>query len=351
MIRRSVLNISFANSGKRKTLTAVFEEARRVVNLYIDRLWGMKQFSGRFVDFKVDTWLSARMQQCLGKQALEIVKSQRKRKKKTKPTFRKNSLNLDSRFVQFLDVKNSFDFWIKLSSVGNRIALYLPAKRHKHFNSYLNGGWKLRNSIRLRKVGKKFFVDIFFEKDAEYKDSGEIVGIDIGYKKLAVVSTGEVIGAELESKIEKIARKKQGSKAFRRALTERNQYIDRQIKLIRLQGIKAIVVEDLKNVKKDSKKERRIATKFMNKLQRWVYSYCLSRLEGFCEVNGVRVHRTNPAYTSQTCSRCRHRDAKSRNGEIFCCTACGFTVDADWNASQNILSRFLEQEPIVPALS
>ena len=75
MIRKVTLNISFANIGKLFCLELILEEAKRVINLYIDRLWEAKNFSDKFVDFKVKTWLSARMQQCLGKQALEIVKS------------------------------------------------------------------------------------------------------------------------------------------------------------------------------------------------------------------------------------------------------------------------------------
>ena len=351
MIRRVVLNISFANAGKLTSLEFILQEAKRAVNLYIDRLWEANNFSGKFVDFKVKTWLSARMQQCLGKQALEIVKSQRKRKKKTKPVFRRDTLNLDSRFVQFLKVVNSFDFWITLSSIGKKIKLHLPSRKHKHFNKFLEDGWQLRKGVRLRKVNSKFFLDVYFEKEAEYKAEGEVVGIDTGYKKLAVVSTGEQVGRVLEQKIEKISRKTQGSKAFHRALKERDHYINRQVKAIDLSGVKAIVIEDLKDVKKDTKKKKRISTKFMNKLQRWVYSYFLDRLALFCEVNGVRVHKVNPAYTSQTCSECGSRDKRSRNGERFCCTACGVIQDADFNASRNILSRFLGQELIVPALS
>ena len=349
MLRRVIMNISFANTGKLSSLDLIFKEAKRVVNLYIDRLWEMKQFSAKFVDFKVETWLSARMQQCLGKQALEIVKSQRKRKKKTKPIFTKDTLNLDSRFVQFLETENSFDFWIKLSSIGKQIKLNLPSRKHKNFNKFLKDGWKLRKSVRLRKVNDKFFMDVYFEKEPEYKTEGETIGIDTGYKKLAVLSTGEQIGIELERKIEKISRKTQRSKAFYRALTERDNFINQQIKSIDLDNVKSVVIEDLKNVKKNSKKNRRISTKFMNKLQRWVYSYFLSRLEMFCEVNGVRTHKVNPAYTSQDCSWCGSRDKKSRNGEIFCCTACGIIEDSDFNASRNILSRFLGQELIVPA--
>ncbi len=350
MIRKSALNISFANTGKLVCLDSILKEGKRVINLYIDRLWELKDFSSKFVDFKVETWFSARMQQCLGKQALGIVKSQRKRKKKTKPKFQKDTLNLDSRFVQFLDIENSFDFWITISSIGKKIKLWLPSKKHKHFNQFIEDDWIMKKSIELRKVNGKFFVNVYFEKEVKYKNEGAVIGIDTGYKKLAVTSAGEYIGIELEKKIEKISRKQQGSKAFHRALKERDQYIDREIKKIDLDNTKAVVVEGLKDVKKNSKKQRRISTKFMNKLQRWVYSYFLSRLEQTCEVNGVRIHKVDPVYTSQICSVCGNRDSRSRKGEKFCCTACGFSADADWNASQNILSKFLVQESIVPAL-
>ena len=86
----------------------------------------------------------------------------------------------------------------------------------------------------------------------------------------------------------------------------------------------------------------------MNKLQRWTYSNLLNRLKLRCEREGVLLVRVDPAYTSQTCSKCRNKDKKSRNGELFTCTTCGYSADADYNASVNILQRFLDEEPIVP---
>ena len=147
MIRRSVLSINEANEGKLFLLDNITDEMLRVVNLYIDLLWDKKDFYSKFVSEKVDTWLSARMQQCLGKQALEIVKSQRKRKKKTKPILKRKSFNLDSRFIDFQS-GNYFDLWIRLSSIGNKIQLKLPAKAHKHYN-------KFKNIIINLKIGKE----------------------------------------------------------------------------------------------------------------------------------------------------------------------------------------------------
>jgi hypothetical protein len=74
---------------------------------------------------------------------------------------------------------------------------------------------------------------------------------DIGYKKLIVSSDQEFIGDFLI--YEKIARKKQGSKAFKRALTERNNTINQLCNQLNLSGIKALYAEDLKNVKHKSK--------------------------------------------------------------------------------------------------
>ena len=94
---------------------------------------------------KVDTWLSARLQQCAGKQALEVVRSTRKKdfelrqkkyKKvykyflnknrqlkflsmkmselhlnyKIKPFFNGKTINMDNRFWKINHSTNSFDF-------------------------------------------------------------------------------------------------------------------------------------------------------------------------------------------------------------------------------------------------
>ncbi|WP_234340961.1 transposase [Streptomyces sp. NRRL S-1813] len=69
----------------------------------------------------------------------------------------------------------------------------------------------------------------------------------------------------------------------------------------------------------------------------------------------------NPAYTSQTCNRCGHVDAKSRKSQaVFECTACGHRDHADVNAAKNQgdagltfpacgdlgISRSTKQEPV-----
>jgi len=333
MIRRSVLSLKEANVGKINLLDSVTPEMHRVVNLYIDILWEQQNFSSKFVTIKVDTWLSARMQQCLGKQALEIVKSQRKKKKKTKPTFNGSAFNLDSRFIEFkYDNDNSFDIWIRFSSLGNKLSVWFPAKAHKHYNKF--NKWLKSKSIRLIKRRNEWFVEVFFEKEApKIKKIGKTVGVDLGYKKLLVTSEKKILDEGLEKVYEKISRKKQGSIAFKKSLVERNNLINQSLNALDFSDIRELVCEDLKDVKKGSK--GKIRKKFMNKLQRWSYAQCLCRLDRMAEEAGTLFTKVNPAYTSQKCSACGVVCKINRKGELYKC-ACGLEIDADLNASINI---------------
>lgn len=332
MIRKSTLNIQDANQGKLDELGLVMDEMTTVVNLYIDQLWEQKDFSSKFVNFKVDTWLSARLQQCLGKQALEIVKSQRKRDKKTKPTFKGTAFNLDSRFVDFQYENNTFDIWVRLTSIGNRIQLKLPTKAHKHYNKFKD--WTKSQSIRLIRRHGHYLIECFFEKESPApKQQGDVIGVDCGYKELLVGSNNQSYDDGLEKQYEKIARKKQGSKAFKRALTERDQLINQSLNKLDLTPIKEVVCENLKNVKKGSK--GKIRKKFNNKLQRWSYVKVLQKLQYMTEEAGVLLSKVNPAYTSQKCCHCGVIDKSNRKGKIYQCS-CGHKMDADLNAAINL---------------
>jgi IS605 OrfB family transposase len=282
--------------------------------------------------------LSARLQQNLSKQAAEVVRSQRKKKEPTKPTVCRYAFNLDERFLGLRFDQNSFDLWIKLKSLGEKIILKLPSKKHRHFNNFLIDGWVLRKGGRLRRTDAGYFLDLYLEKpEAPKKTEGRAVGFDCGYKKLLVDSDGKLHDAGLEPVYEKIARKRQKSKGFYRALAERDNAINRTINQIDLSDVQTVVVEDLKHVKRGS--SGKIYKKFNNKLQRWTYPKVLDGLSRRCEEEGVTFIRVNPAFTSQRCSSCGHTDKRSRNGPAFVCTSCGVALDADYNAAVNVLHR------------
>jgi IS605 OrfB family transposase len=110
-----------------------------------------------------------------------------------------------------------------------------------------------------------------------------------------------------------------------------------------LDSIKTLVVEDLKDVKHKSK----FSKKFNNKLQRWSYPKVISKLEMKAEEEAVQFLRINPAYTSQICSKCGFKHKDNRLGEKFKCLSCEMEMNADINASINILHRGVSSLPAI----
>ena len=72
-------------------------------------------------------------------------------------------------------------------------------------------------------------------------------------------------------------------------------------------------------------------------LRNWSYYQLQSYVEYKAKREGIKVRFVDPAYTSQTCSRCGHIDKDNRQTqEDFKCIKCGFELNADHNAAINI---------------
>ena len=348
IIRKSSCSLKFATNAKQETLNDVFEEYKWLVNDFIDLLWDKIDYLGSFATKEetdyVDTWMTVRIKQCAAKQAISIIKSQKKKHKKTMPIFNGNSIELDSRFVDIQEGENAFDIWVKLGSIGNKIKMFIPIKKHKHFNKFTNE-WSMLKSIRLRRSG---FIDFFFKKDVEIKSEGEDIGVDIGINKMLTFSNGVVLGEEIKDKINNVNRKEQKSNAWYRALGDLHNYIDQEINCINIYEIKTIVLEDLTGI--SHKTKNRVGKTTRRLIGHWNHKYIVDRIKNLCEVNRVDVAFVDPAYTSQTCRQCGHIDKGNRSGEKFKCRKCGFKGNADYLASLNIRDRFI-QESIVPVAS
>ena len=350
IIRKSSCSLKFATNSKQETLDSIFEEYKWLVNDFIDLLWDKIDYLGSFATKEetdaVDTWMTVRMKQCAAKQAVSIIKSQRKKHKKTMPTFNGASIELDSRFVDIQEGENSFDIWLKIGSIGNKIKIFIPTRRHKHFNKYYgDNDWDMLKSVRLRISG---YVDVFFKKNIESKQSGNDVGVDIGINKMLTLSNGVVVGNDLKYKINKLNGREQKSKAWFRTLTELHNYINQEINTISIYEIKTLVLEDLTGI--SHKTKNRVGKTTRRLIGHWNHKYIVDRITNRCEVNRVDVVFVDPKYTSQTCRRCGHIDKGNRSGEMFKCKKCGFAGNADYLASLNILDRFA-QEFIVPVVS
>ena len=69
-----------------------------------------------------------------------------------------------------------------------------------------------------------------------------------------------------------------------------------------------------------------------------------SKLEYKTRLTGRnRLVLVNPAYTSQTCSKCGYCDSRNRESQaVFECKQCHARMNADLNAANNILKRGLD---------
>jgi len=384
MIRRSKHILKFANKNKLSMLEQIYSDCKKQIEVYIDQIISgklelKKMPSSRLLSneyIEQSKWKEMCYQQMTGMIGSQYKRASNKRFNSYKKVYAKlkeqnrynkftskkfSELNLKPIYqtkyftkpkltgvniivhkdlFNFASDSKNFDSFVRLTtpykkSAGRYKTINLPIKYHSHSNKFRTSGWKLKNSISLIKVNNNFYIDLLWEKEVPKKIEGESIGLDCGYKKLLISSENKIYDLGMEKIYNKLNRKKQGSKNFKQALTERDNLINQSINKIETENIKTIVVEDLKNVKLGSK----FSKKFNNKLQRWSYPKVLNKLSMICEEQGINLVRVDPSYTSQTCSKCGHKDKKNRSGERFLCLSCGMEMDADYNASINILHR------------
>ncbi len=254
-----------------------------------------------------------------------------------KPVHNGKKTTLSSQIVRIEKGRNSFDLWLVLSSVGKEMKLYIPLKKHRQFIRWENTG-KPASSV----VIHRDYVQISFEiETGEKKEFGKAVGIDAGINHLMTASEREFLGNDIKPLISKIKRKRQGSEAYKRAKKELSYYIHKTVKdYFENRDLKLVVTEKLKDLKLNTK-EKNKTKEFRKTLSNWNYRELLNIIQMRCEENRVSFRSVSPFMTSQRCPRCTHTQRENRRGEEFECLSCGYSEQADYAGSLNILHRFL----------
>lgn len=372
----------------------MFDEYQSVVNQYINVFWNKTTWKSKATaeEYKlVDSWLMGKVMKCAYAQAIQMIRSTKDKQKKlvykqykkvyskakrknknwnivnqtftvwskdktfrdrTKiPFFSGDSIELNSdlcKIYQYVSISH-FDMVVRLGSIwGNRLSLELPIRKHKHFNQLCESGFDIKTSLRLSRKNKKYSINLYLSKEIEeVKDEGDIIGIDVGIKKLMSVSNNTFIGTEIESIIKKYKRRKQNSKNSKKTLKQIKDYIGYSVNQLNFTNIQCIVIEDLNTsnmlVKGKSSKE------FRKILSKWNQNLLVKRIRNKCELNRVGLQFILPHYTSQQCSHCGEIHKESRKSELYQCVSCGYEIDADYNASLNIVNKFLNKEFTVPS--
>ena len=211
--------------------------------------------------------------------------------------------------------------------------------------------------------GGKWFVSIFIEEETAISTKGEIVGIDLGVERLATLSNGVVVEninkAERTKKVvrkvkklqKSLSRKQKGSKnraktreklrkAHYRLSSIREDHLHKASTNI-TKNHSVIMLENLnvKNMVKKGGSRKRGLNRVMHQASLGEF---IRMLEYKAQRYGSNIIFVHPAYTSQTCLGCGHVSRENRKTQSkFECVSCGYSANADDNASSNILVKGL----------
>jgi IS605 OrfB family transposase len=255
--------------------------------------------------------------------------------------FRPTSADYDQRIFRFREK----DWTVSLTLLGG-------AERFKlAIGKYQRGLLAGKNPTSAKLVKRKngdYYVQIAHDTvpPAPKEPKGHL-GVDVGIKNLASLSTGERFGgAEVEAKRDHFqamrtalqAKGTKGAKRLLKRLSGREQrfiaWVNHTIsaRIIRFARHHALVVilEDLTGIRQRAK----VRKSQRQRHHRWAFYQLRSFLEYKALRDGVGLVLVNPSYTSQTCHRCLHIGV--RTGESFKCEHCGYSGHADYNGAKNI---------------
>jgi putative transposase len=189
----------------------------------------------------------------------------------------------------------------------------------------------------------------------------ESIGIDVGLTHFATLSNGQEIAnprffkqaektlAKGQRKLDKLKkgspeRRKQGkvvAKIHERIGNQRKDFCHKESKKI-VEQYQYICIEDL-DIKKMIEKSffaKSITDASWNQFRQFL-TYKAAEA-------GRKLGVVNPAYTTQTCHQCGHREEKKLSERMHCCSQCGYKATRDLNAAQNILALGLDGLGAIP---
>nr|WP_160168002.1 RNA-guided endonuclease TnpB family protein [Haloterrigena salina] len=202
-----------------------------------------------------------------------------------------------------------------------------------------------------------FYLHIVIQKEVEEREGDRILGVDLNLKNVAVTSTGSFYdGGKLlwgQNHYFRVRRSLQdkGTRSAKQALArlsgrenrfvlDRLHTISRRIvEEARHYDCSYIAVEDLTHIR-----ERMDASddQLKRQMHQWAFRELQEMIQWKATEYGIRVESVNPAFSSQTCSKCGHQSSTNRNSDgWFECNECGYEIDGDYNASKNIGMRLL----------
>jgi putative transposase len=235
---------------------------------------------------------------------------------------------------------------------GNKVRLSMIGTIKMIYHRPIEG--KIKTCTVKRTVTGKWYVSFSCEVESSIlSKSDKYIGIDVGLKSFAVLSNGskiknprffkaeEKLLAKAQRRLstakkgtaQRYKRRLKVAKVYENITNKRTNFAHQESrKLVNQYGI--ICIEDL-NINKMVEDNYKC-------LNKSIMDAAWSQFGQFLSYKAVeagrKVIKVNPAYTTQDCSGCGHRQAKKLSDRTHKCTCCGLVLDRDHNAAINILT-------------
>jgi IS605 OrfB family transposase len=283
-------------------------------------------------------------------ESLHLSRTLLKKNKKTScPKSKLCSIRLDSQSHSVWFDKNE----VSILTIQGRVK-GIKFQSYEYFNQFRT--WK-RKSADLIYRKDKILLTFIFEKiipDTEY-NSETFVGIDRGIRRIAVTSNKKFFGGGIVKTVshryQRLRANLQscGSRSAKRHLQKISQKENRFRKdvnhciskkiALELPVGSTIVIEDLKYIHERCRQRK----KQQGELNSWSFYQLEQFLIYKANARSCRVVHVDPRYTSQKCSKCGHTSRSNRQNQTqFKCIHCGYSLNADLNASFNIRNNYLD---------
>jgi putative transposase len=265
-------------------------------------------------------------------------------------------------YVKYCPIRyDARSYWLKwesltcsLATVAGRVELSFTVPTHAQ--KYIGG--KVCSADLIYHKGKwRLHITVSIAEPA-VPSTQEVVGVDLGLNHPAVTSNRHFLGErrwkEQERRIFRIRRKLQakGTRSAKRHLKKLSGKLFRQRRdhdhVLSKRIVQnttpgsTIVLENLTHIRDTSKigKSKKNDTK--RRLHSWSFAQFHTFLSYKAQEQGIQVVKIDPRHTSQTCSQCGYQHRSNRRSQsLFLCRQCGFSLNADLNASRNIREKHL----------
>jgi putative transposase len=255
-------------------------------------------------------------------------------------TKKRLSVRYDKRTFKFYPDSNR----VSLTSIHGRLSF--PFKHYAYMDTWIGKGKYTNAQLLIRR--NRVFLNIqvrISDPEKESRVAGKVLGVDRGVRNVAVCSDNSFFDSKhlraVKGRYQHLRRWLQhvGTRSAHRKL-QRLSGRERRFVLNTNHCIsKAIVNKPFDVFALENLHVRRRKTNG-RRFNRLLGSWSPLGLRRFivykAEAKGKTVVEVNPRHTSQRCSSCGFICRGNRHGLDFRCGNCGFTLNADLNASRNI---------------